>query len=280
MYTAYITEMQIIEKFIASKYGEDALCEDGLFINDKFIAVMDGVTAKGEILWNNKTSGFHAKEILIKAMEQLDGKEGASQVLEYLNFQLHKQYNGNEDYFLKNTAERLRSTIVIYSQRHKQIWCFGDCQFRINGQSFKKEMEIDVLLAEVRSAYLHSELISGKSAEELCLSDPSQEILLPFIRNQLYFSNCDKGGKYEFSVLDGFCDDFSKVIVADVKAGDTVILASDGYPSLEPSLQESELFLKELKEKDPLCIDCYKAGSGFTNGKSSIDDRTYIKFVV
>lgn len=77
-------------------------------------------------------------------------------MLEYLNFQLHKQYYGNEDYFLKNTAERLRSTIVIYSQRYKQIWCFGDCQFRINGQPFKKEMEIDVLLAEVRSAYLHS----------------------------------------------------------------------------------------------------------------------------
>jgi len=70
-----------------------------------------------------------------------------------------------------------------------------------------------------------------------------------------------------------------KIVVA-VKAGDMVILASDGYPSLEPPLQESELFLKELKEKAPLCIDCYKAGSGFTNGKSSIADRTYIKFVV
>ncbi|MBE7719833.1 MAG: hypothetical protein E7243_09970 [Lacrimispora celerecrescens] len=69
MYTAYIIEMHIIEKFIASKYGDDALCEDGLFINNKFIAVMDGVTAKGEILWNNKNSGFHVKEILINAME-------------------------------------------------------------------------------------------------------------------------------------------------------------------------------------------------------------------
>ncbi len=272
--------MQIIEKFIASKYNDDSLCEDGLFINDKFIAVMDGVTAKGELLWNNKTSGFHAKEILMNAMAQLDGSENAVQVLEYLNSQLRKQYNGNDDYFLKNTTERLRSTIVIYSQRHKQIWSFGDCQFSINGQALKKEMEIDLLLAEVRSAYLHSELLRGKTVEELCLLDPSQEIILPVIKNQLYFSNCDKGGKYEFSVLDGFCDDFLKVITCDVQEGDTVIMASDGYPRLEPTLQESELFLKELKEKDPLCIDYYKAGSGFTNGKSSIDDRTYIRFAV
>lgn len=50
LYTAYIMRMQIIEQFIASKYGDDVLCEDGLFINDKFIAVMDGVTAKGDIL--------------------------------------------------------------------------------------------------------------------------------------------------------------------------------------------------------------------------------------
>ena len=246
----------------------------------KFIAVMDGVTAKGKILWDSKTSGFYAKEVLMYAMAQLNGNESAVQVLEYLNSQLHKQYNGNDSYFLENTAERLRSTIVIYSNKYKQIWCFGDCQFSINGQGFKKEMEIDLLLAEVRSVYLHLELISGKSVEELCLSDPSREIIFPLIKKQLYFSNCDKGGKYEFSVLDGFCNDFSKVITYDVKEGDTVILASDGYPRLEPSIFESELFLKELKEKDPLCIDLYKAVKGFTDGKSSIDDRTYIKFVI
>lgn len=273
-------DMKIIEKFIASKYGDDALCEDGLFINDKFVAVMDGVTAKGKLLWDNRTSGYRAKEVLINALEQLNGSEDALSALEYLNSQLHEQYDGNDEYFLKNTAERLRSTIVIYSRERKQIWCFGDCQFSINGQSFKKEMEIDVLIAEVRSAYLHSELIGGKSVEELCLSDPSREIILPLIRNQLYFSNCDKGGKYEFSVLDGFCSDFSKAVICDVKDGDTVILASDGYPRLEPSLYESELFLKELKEKDPLCIDIYKAVKGFTDGKSAIDDRTYIKFIV
>ena len=73
--------MQIIEKFIESKYGNNALCEDGLFINEKFIAVMDGVTAKGKILWNNKTSGFHAKEILMDAMEDFNGDENAFQVL-------------------------------------------------------------------------------------------------------------------------------------------------------------------------------------------------------
>lgn len=93
--------MQIIETFIASKYGDDALCEDGLFINDKFIAVMDGVTAKGDILWNNKTSGFHAKETLLNAMEQLNGSENAVQAFEYLNSQLHKQYDGNDDFSLK-----------------------------------------------------------------------------------------------------------------------------------------------------------------------------------
>jgi hypothetical protein len=273
-------KMQIIEKFIASKYGDDALCEDGLFINDKFIAVMDGVTAKGDILWNNKTSGFHAKETLLHAMEQLNGSESAVQTFEYLNAQLHKQYNGNDDFFLNNTTERIRSTIVIYSRRYKQIWCFGDCQFSINGQVFQEEMEIDLLLAEVRSVYLQSEIIRGKSVEELCISDPSHDIIFPVIKNQLYFSNCEKGGKYGFNVLDGFCNDFSKIIIHDVEEGDTVILASDGYPRLEPSLYESEMYLTELKENDPLCIENYKAGSGFTNGKTSLDDRTYIKFVV
>lgn len=37
----------IIEQFIQSKKGNPALCEDGLFVGEHFIAVVDGVTGKG-----------------------------------------------------------------------------------------------------------------------------------------------------------------------------------------------------------------------------------------
>ena len=45
--------MEILEKFIFGKKQDK--CEDGYFINDDFIVVVDGVTSKGKKLWDGKT---------------------------------------------------------------------------------------------------------------------------------------------------------------------------------------------------------------------------------
>ena len=49
--------IKIIESFIKGKKDNADLCEDGLVITTNYIAVIDGVTSKGKILWDNKTSG-------------------------------------------------------------------------------------------------------------------------------------------------------------------------------------------------------------------------------
>ena len=49
--------MKIIEQFIEGKKQNPSLCEDGLFINDHFIAVVDGVTSKSDALFDNKAGG-------------------------------------------------------------------------------------------------------------------------------------------------------------------------------------------------------------------------------
>ncbi len=271
--------MKIIESFIESKYGDRSLCEDELFISENYIAVIDGVTPKGKMRWDGHTSGYYAKELLRKALESLKGNEDSVQVFQFLNQILQEQYKDNLEFFKEHTEERLRATIVIYSHKYRQIWCFGDCQFMINKKAFKKEMKIDQLLAEVRSVYLHLELLGGKTIEELCMNDTSQEIIFPIIKKQLYFSNNSLAGEYAFSVLDGFNSNFDDLIIQDVEEGSSVVLASDGYPILKETLMESEMFLKTLEEKDPLCIEYHKMESGFTNGKKAIDDRTYIKFI-
>ena len=49
--------VQIIEQFICSKYPDQKKCEDGLFISSDFIAVIDGVTSKGELTWPDPSEG-------------------------------------------------------------------------------------------------------------------------------------------------------------------------------------------------------------------------------
>ena len=49
-------DLRIIESFIRGKYADQSLCEDGIFIGSKIVAVIDGATLHGEPLWNGGRS--------------------------------------------------------------------------------------------------------------------------------------------------------------------------------------------------------------------------------
>ena len=268
--------MKIIEQYIASKTGDIKKCEDGIFTNEHFIAVIDGVTSKGEYTWDDQTSGFWAKEVLINTLNAFSGTESKEIVFQTLNDALYKQYP-DVDFFYKNPAERLQATIVLYSVAAKQIWLFGDCQFLLNGKLYNSEMKIDDLLSEVRSVFLELEMLNGAKVEALCQRDSSQEIIFPILKRQFLYAN--KDCEYGYAVLDGFCADFSRIKTVDVPKQSEVILASDGYPKLYSSLEESEQYLDWLRANDPLCMNIFKSTRGFTNGKIALDDRAYIKFI-
>lgn len=52
-----------------------------------------------------------------------------------------------------------------------------------------------------------------------------------------------------------------------------IILATDGYPLLKPSLEESEEHLANLLKRDPLLFREFKPTKGLIKGHASFDDR-------
>ena len=58
-----------------------------------------------------------------------------------------------------------------------------------------------------------------------------------------------------------------------------VVLASDGYPKLFGTLEESEHYLQKVLAEDPLCISLNKQTKGLMVGNNSYDDRTFVRFV-
>ena len=84
-----------------------------------------------------------------------------------------------------------------------------------------------------------------------------------------------------YAVIDGFPipENRVPVITLDFRPWD-VVLATDGYPFLCPTLQESEDKLRQQRETDPLNIGTFKATKAFTPSNNSFDDRTYIRFSV
>ena len=70
-----------------------------------------------------------------------------------------------------------------------------------------------------------------------------------------------------------------RIDIYDIPAGTEIILASDGYPYLENTLEASESKLKYILENDPLCYTLYKSTKGIQKGNVSFDDRSYVRFV-
>lgn len=109
-------------------------------------------------------------------------------------------------------------------------------------------------------------------------ADPARAMILPFLRLQSQFANVR--GPYGYFVFDGFTDPAYPIRTVTVRPGDEVVLASDGFPLLKPTLAESEAALQRLKVEDPALISEYRSTKGFTPGYDSFDDRTYVRFVV
>jgi dGTP triphosphohydrolase len=93
----------------------------------------------------------------------------------------------------------------------------------------------------------------------------------------------EKGGRglnLTYEVLNGKNLRFDLIKTYKVCNGDTVVLASDGYPVLKATLSESEHELNKVIKENPLCNKGYLSTKGLKKGNLSFDDRTYIKFIV
>lgn len=268
--------MEIIEKTIIGKVGNPILCEDGLFIGENFMAVVDGVTSKGDFLWANKKSGVFAKNLVLNYLETIPLDITAQKLIEGINKIFFEQIKRNK--LIKDTKEHLRASIIVYSKYHKEIWSYGDCQCMINGKLYNHFKKVDELIANVRSFVIQSLLMKGMTIEELQIDDISRDFIRPLLEKQLLFENANS--EYGYSVLNGRLLENYNAKVYRVKSGDEVILASDGYPKLYSSLKDSESYLSYILAVDPLCYSLHKSTKGIMEGNKSFDDRAYLKFII
>jgi len=267
--------MKIIEQFIESKTGKPEDCEDGIFVGKDFIAVIDGVTTRGKKLWgkNQVTSGVYAKDVLISAMAKMKPTISAEQAIEYLTNALKNEYGNNAT---DDVKERLQAVIVIYSAHHKQVWLYGDCGCLAGGKFYTQEMLTDKVTTTARSLYTNAMLLQGTSVEELLIKDPGRQVIQPLLDVEGLFANTTH--EFGYPVLNGVNFNLGLIQKINIKTGDKVVLATDGYPKLFDTLAETEKYLANLLKIDPLLINDFKATKRLTPGHVSFDDRSYISF--
>ncbi len=267
---------EIIEKLLIGKGKES---EDGMFIGDNFLAVVDGVTSKGSHKFNGHTGGWYAKEIVLEAIKGLPKDIAGEGAMLKLNKAILDGYKDYLETAREKIEERMQACVIIFSVYMNEIWVFGDCQCIINNVLYKNEKKFDEIVSDMRALVLEAYMLQGKTQLELLEDDKGREFIMPILKKQGLFANLPSHLGYD--VLDGFskpCLDRMKRF--KVKKGDTIILSSDGYPELRDTLEESENALKTILEKDPLCAKTYISTKGLKPGNKSFDDRTYLKFIV
>ena len=289
--------MKIIESSIIGKKSP-AACEDGMVVTDDFIAVIDGSTSKTPKHLNPDMKNGRYAMMLISEYIREELKADASVddfcqgVTAYIYNKVYEKL-GVEERLKEHPEERLTASAILYSRTRNEVWMVGDCQAIIDGKLYENGKPYEQEIARKRVELIEQGLSPAEARKQI-------EPLL--IKAML------SGQNQTYTVIDGFpiyregvkvvsvsdsCSVQDSVPASDsvpcsdsVSASGTIsvssseiVLASDGYPFLEPTLAASEAALAEQIANDPQNIHSFIATKGIVEGNKSFDDRTYIRFV-
>ena len=267
--------MTIIEQNQIAKTPQKK-SEDGLVITSDFIAVIDGSTSKTTRRYSFMMSnGRFAMKIIAHYIRKMPADISCHQFCIGATRAIRKHYGRRITELAVHPEERMTASVILFSRLRREIWMIGDCLCLVNGELFENPKPYEQTLAEMRAAIIKELLAEGKTQEELLTNDEARASIIPHMLQEM------KNQNITYSVVDGFPIPIQLVPIITLDfSPHEIVFASDGYPFLCPTLNESEVRLDHQRETDPLNIGSFKATKGFTPGNHSFDDRTYIRFII
>ena len=289
--------MKIIESSIIGKKSSEA-CEDGMVVTDDFIAVIDGSTSKTPKHLNpDMKNGRYAMMLIseyiweeLKADASVD--DFCQGVTAYIYNKVYEKL-GVEERLKEHPEERLTASAILYSRTRNEVWMVGDCQAIIDGKLYENGKPYEQEIARKRVELIEQGLSPAEARKQI---EPLLIEAMLSGQNQIYtvidgFPIYREGVKVvsvsdSSSVQDSVpasdsvpCSDSASASDTIPSSSSEIVLASDGYPFLKPTLAASEAALAEQIANDPQNIRSFIATKGIVEGNKSFDDRTYIRFV-
>ena len=294
--------MKIIESSIIGKKSQEA-CEDGMVVTDDFIAVIDGSTSKTPKHLNPDMKNGRYAMMLISEYIREELKADASVddfcqgVTAYIYNKVYEKL-GVEERLQEHPEERLTASAILYSRTRNEVWMLGDCQAIIDGRLYENGKPYEQEIARKRVELIEQGLSPAEARKQIepllikaMLSGQNRTYTVidgfPIYREGVKVVSVSDSCSVQDSVQDSVPASDSVPCSDSVSASGTIfvssfeiVLASDGYPFLEPTLAASEVALAEQIANDPQNIHSFIATKGIVEGNKSFDDRTYIRFSV
>ena len=289
--------MKIIESCIIGKKSQEA-CEDGMVVTDDFIAVIDGSTSKTPKHLNpDMKNGRYAMMLIseyiweeLKADASVD--DFCQGVTAYIYNKVYEKL-GVEERLKEHPEERLTASAILYSRTRNEVWMVGDCQAIIDGKLYENGKPYEQEIARKRVELIEQGLSPAEARKQIepllikaMLSGQNQTYTVidgfPIYREGVKVVSVSVSSSVQDSVpaSDSVpCSDSASASDTIPSSSSEIVLASDGYPFLKPTLAASEAALAEQIANDPQNIRSFIATKGIVEGSKSFDDRTYIRFV-
>lgn len=260
-----------------SKTGADAANEDQIVITDDFIGVIDGSTSKTDKIYANCTPGRRAALLVAETISRLPPFIDAHEAVQLMTRRIASEYAaiGVVERLENHPVERMTASFAIYSGYRAEIWLLGDVPFMVDGKANNTRKAEEEQAAAIRAKVLRKRLQEGVSVETLQRNDPGRKEIMPFLKAYMQEQN-QPGG---YGVIDGFPVPGEFIRVLACPEAREIVLASDGYPELFPTLAASEGYLHKIIKNDPLLISDFKATKAVKPGNQSFDDRSYVRFL-
>lgn len=277
--------MKVIESKIEGKKSPES-CEDGLVVTADIIAVIDGSTSKTpHHLSPDMKNGRYAMVLISEYIQHELKPESTVEdfcegVTSYIYNKVYRQ-QGIEEQMQAHPEERLTASAILYSKAKNEVWMVGDCQAIIDGKLYENNKPFEDIVARRRVELIRR----GFTPQE------ARKTIEPLLIQAML-----EGQNKTYTVIDGFPIYQKGVKVVSLNAPQKnvetdvadslplptkeIVLASDGYPFLKPTLTESEEALAHLLAYDPQCTHEFIATKGIVEGNKSFDDRTYIRFQI
>lgn len=289
--------MKIIESSIIGKKSQEA-CEDGMLVTDDFIVVIDGSTSKTPKHLNPDMKNGRYAMMLITEYIREELKADASVddfcqgVTAYIYNKVYEKL-GVEERLKEHPEERLTASAILYSRTRNEVWMVGDCQAIIAGKLYENGKPYEQEIARKRVELIEQGLSPAEARKQIepllikaMLSGQNQTYTVidgfPIYREGVKVVSVSDSSSVQDSVpaSDSVpCSDSVSASGTIPSSSSEIVLASDGYPFLKPTLAASEAALAEQIANDPQNIHSFIATKGIVEGNKSFDDRTYIRFV-
>ena len=269
--------MKIIESCIIGKKSQEA-CEDGMVVTDDFIAVIDGSTSKTPKHLNPDMKNGRYAMMLISEYIREELKADASVddfcqgVTAYIYNKVYEKL-GVEERLKEHPEERLTASAILYSRIRNEVWMVGDCQAIIAGKLYENGKPYEEKIARKRVELIEQGLSPAEARKQIepllikaMLSGQNQTYTVidgfPIYREGVKVVSVSDSCSVQDSVpaSDSVpCSDSASASDTIPSSSSEIVLASDGYPFLKPTLAASEAALAEQIANDPQNIHSFIA---------------------